>query len=171
MINVIHSANTEYLLKRLYEIDDKLKDFFTSAHNADILMIEKEQIITELKQRKDSNKTLNSKNSLSGLSDRQQLDQLQAKKKQIENKIKEITTHRTGLTYGKMLCQLIQQYITDTTNIKDRISRYSLYSKIRGDISKQLEIKTQTYTRSEYNKALYIIESTLNYKIPEDFKD
>lgn len=171
MINVIQSANTEYLLKRLHEIDDKLKGFFISAHNADILIVEKEQIIKELKQRKDSNKPLNNKNCLSDLSDRQQLNQLQAEKKQIESKIKEITTHRNGLTYGKMLYQLIQQYIADTTNIKDSISRYSLYSKIRGDISKQLGVKTQTYTKSEYNKALYIIESTLNYKIPEDFKD
>ena len=45
-----------------------------------------------------------------------------------------------------------------------------MYTLIRGKISKELGVKTQTYTRLEYIKALDIIKRDYEYDIPEEYK-
>ena len=107
--------------------------------------------------------------------DRRELEKLQEKREQINRIIKEITVHPSGKTYGKMISNLIYECLNNSSTNKLPTyngkwnKKYAVYSKMHAELTKELGIKTQTFTKQEYIKALNIIKKKYNYSIPEKY--
>lgn len=103
-------------------------------------------------------------------SDRVLLTRLQLERKSIDVKIEKLTHHPTGVSYSKMLCSLIEGYIDKNCSFNNKSERYKLYEKIRGSISKEVGVNSNSYTRSEYLDAIEVLKTKYDYDAPEAYK-
>lgn len=101
--------------------------------------------------------------------EREQINKLRAEKEEIEKQLKKLTSFDKKSTYSQKLKDLIYEYIRNKKAYYSRYQEHAMYEKLRGNISKRLGVKTQTYSKHEYIDALKIIQNEWNYKIDEQY--
>lgn len=101
--------------------------------------------------------------------DRKELQKLQSQVKEYNQQIKYITTHPNGMSYGICLKHLIYDSIHEFHG-KMTPKIYSIYCEKRKEISTFVDVKSQVWTKSEYEKALEYIKNNWDYPIPETYQ-
>ena len=90
--------------------------------------------------------------------DRIKVNDLIAKRNELDKQIKAITYNKYGIAYGSLIREILQSYIQKEYNPRNSIEAYKIYAMLHLEISSPLGVKTKTFTRLEYLKALQIME-------------
>ena len=90
--------------------------------------------------------------------DRIKVNELIAKRNELYKQIKEITYNRFGIAYGALIREILQGYVQKEYKPRNSIEAHKIYSMLHLEISSKLGVKTKTFTRLEYLKALQIME-------------
>jgi len=98
--------------------------------------------------------------------ERELLIKLTEEKARIEKEIKSLTYAKSGMSYGKLIRLLLQNYVADNNKGLTSVQKHRIYSDLHHQVSSRIGIKTQVFTKSEYIQAIEIIKNVLN--IPVD---
>lgn len=107
-------------------------------------------------------------------SDRKNLREIMEEICILQAKADAITKHPCGKSYGKIISDLIYKYIdnsyTDKRSYYMTPSVYSEYSKLHQEISSICGVKTQVFTREEYQIAITYMANNWQYDIPPEYQ-
>lgn len=102
--------------------------------------------------------------------DRIELNELIAKRNNIQLQISKITKSESGKSYGQLIREIVDEVVKSKLPYASKVVRYKEYTRIHREITRSLNIKTQTFTKSEYKEALGFIEKRLGYAVPDCYK-